>query len=220
MSTLPRINSRTPLQQPILPTHDQPRSAIPMSLPVSQLLAAFQPRKPKPRATFLALLGLALLSAFVCFGLTSLSPSIGPHNAAPSGGKVALVLDSIPNGRKAKSGIGHTSHLSRPHTHNPPRVQVKLDQAEELAAVSSFIASLPHNVIPPQVDPTIPLDPQLVLDFDTQGPRAKEEVQAMVEEVWNRNPVFLYSKVRRVALCRYTPLKKLINSTILLHPAK
>jgi hypothetical protein len=72
---------------------------------------------------------------------------------------------------------------------------VELDPGQELAAVSSFLASLSQNVIPSYVDPWKPIDPQLVLDFDTGSPRATEELRAMVNDVWARNPVFLYSKV-------------------------
>lgn len=71
---------------------------------------------------------------------------------------------------------------------------LQLDQAQELAAVSSFLASLPQNVIPSSVDPTKPIDPHLVLDFDTRSPQAAEEVQSMVDDVWLRNPVMLYCR--------------------------
>ncbi|TFK66552.1 hypothetical protein BDN72DRAFT_859836 [Pluteus cervinus] len=74
------------------------------------------------------------------------------------------------------------------------REQIKLSEAEELAAVSSFLASLPQNVLPPHVDPSLPLDPQLILDFDTTSSRAHDEVQTLVNDVWARNPVFLYAK--------------------------
>lgn len=97
--------------------------------------------------------------------------------------------------------------------HRPP--PLTLDTAQELAAVSSFLASLPQNVIPPNVDPARPIDPQLVLDFDTRGPRAKDEVRAMVEDVWLRNPVFVYSKF-------YSPASrnlKTILSGLYLRPA-
>lgn len=76
------------------------------------------------------------------------------------------------------------------------RPQVQLNESQELAAVSSFLASLPQNVIPPFVDPSRPIDPQLVLDFDTRSPRAADGVQEIVEDVWTRNPVILFSKVR------------------------
>lgn len=61
--------------------------------------------------------------------------------------------------------------------------------------MTSFLASLPQNVIPLSVEPSKPIDPQLVLDFDTRNDRAAEEVQAMVDDVWVRNPVVLYAKV-------------------------
>jgi len=74
--------------------------------------------------------------------------------------------------------------------------QVHLTKKGELAAVSSFLASLSsRNHIPLFVDPSSPIDPQLILDFDTRAPWAAKEVQAMVDDVWSRNPVFLYSKV-------------------------
>lgn len=76
------------------------------------------------------------------------------------------------------------------------RPQITLNATQELAAVSSFIASLPQNMIPATVDPSLPIDPQLVLDFDTRGPHAEEELQAVMQDVWTRNPVMLYSKVR------------------------
>ncbi|KAI9062820.1 hypothetical protein FKP32DRAFT_1676741 [Trametes sanguinea] len=86
----------------------------------------------------------------------------------------------------------------RPHTtvaSSNPHPQLYLNQTQELAAVSNFIASLPQNVLPSTIDPSQPLDPQLVLDFDTRGPRAEEELQHVVRDVWARNPVMLYSKV-------------------------
>jgi hypothetical protein len=69
-----------------------------------------------------------------------------------------------------------------------------------LAAVASFLASLPQNVIPPSVDPSRSIDPQLVLDFDTRGPRAADELRTIVEDVWTQNPVVLFTKVRSLFL--------------------
>ncbi|TFY69901.1 hypothetical protein EVJ58_g137 [Rhodofomes roseus] len=86
---------------------------------------------------------------------------------------------------------------------------------EELAAVSSFIASLPQNVIPGTVDPSQPIDPQLVLDFDTMAAHAAEEVDAVVKDVWAQHPVMLYSKF-------YSPVSrelKQILSDLYLRPA-
>ncbi|CDO76968.1 hypothetical protein BN946_scf184281.g15 [Trametes cinnabarina] len=86
----------------------------------------------------------------------------------------------------------------RPHAtvaSSNPHEQIYLNQTQELAAISNFIASLPQNVLPSTIDPSQPIDPQLVLDFDTRGPRAEEELQHVVRDVWARNPVMLYSKV-------------------------
>ena len=58
------------------------------------------------------------------------------------------------------------------------------------------MAALPQNVIPPDIDPTLPLDPQLVLDFDTRGPQAEEEIAEVIMDVWIRNPVVVFSKVQ------------------------
>jgi hypothetical protein len=64
-----------------------------------------------------------------------------------------------------------------------------------LAAVASFLASLPQNVIPSSVDPSRPIDPQLVLDFNTRSPMAANELRETVEDVWIQNPVILFTKV-------------------------
>jgi hypothetical protein len=66
--------------------------------------------------------------------------------------------------------------------------------------VTSFLASLPQNAIPSFVDPSRPIDPQLVLDFDTRSTRAADEMRAIVEDVWTQNPVVLFSKVYSLAL--------------------
>lgn len=62
--------------------------------------------------------------------------------------------------------------------------------------MTAFMAALPQNVIPTDIDPTLPIDPQLVLDFDTRNPRAEEEVANIVSDVWLRNPVVVFSKVK------------------------
>jgi len=75
------------------------------------------------------------------------------------------------------------------------RPPLDLSPSEELAALSAFIAALPHNVLPTAVDPNTPLDPQLVLDFDPRSESARDEVERLVEEVWSRFPVMLYTKL-------------------------
>jgi len=72
--------------------------------------------------------------------------------------------------------------------------EIELSPEQELGALTAFMAALPQNVIPPDVDPTQPIDPQLVLDFDTRSPHAEEEVDSIVSDVWLRNPVVVFSK--------------------------
>ncbi|KXN82653.1 hypothetical protein AN958_02330, partial [Leucoagaricus sp. SymC.cos] len=87
---------------------------------------------------------------------------------------------------------------------------VQPTKAQELTAVSGFLASLPQNQIPSFVDPSTPIDPQLVLDFDARSPRAHQEVQAMVQDVWSRNSVFPYSRV--MLFFSFAQCKSLLNS--------
>jgi hypothetical protein len=181
------------LQSPLLPlTLDT--SAPPPALfsPLSpftkftfEVTANFlRPRKTRGRATLFALLMILFIPAYLfCLAQPTLTLT-----------SIALRRNSI-----AIEPLAVAVNVPR----NPPvsnkryevKQQFQLDSAQELAAVSSFLASLPQNVIPPSVDPSLPIDPQLVLDFDTRGPRAAEEVRAMIEDVWLRNPVILYSKV-------------------------
>ncbi|KAG9316753.1 hypothetical protein JVU11DRAFT_2814 [Chiua virens] len=65
-----------------------------------------------------------------------------------------------------------------------------------LLPLAAFIAALPHNVVPSSVDPHTPLDPQLILDFDPRSESAKEELERVVEQVWSRFPVILFTKAR------------------------
>lgn len=156
------------------------------------LLPALHPRKPI-RATFVAVLVLFCLTAYIFVAHTLYSPPIALRHS-PATDQMAVAFEIIQNSRVAPETSGST-HLFgkgyRPHTVS----SLRLDPPQELAAITSFLASLAHNVIPHTVDPTKPIDPQLVLDFDTRGHRAQEEVRAMVDDVWTRNPVFLYSNV-------------------------
>ena len=149
-------------------------------MPLSTKVFPIRTPKFRRRATFLALVALVTFFLYLFFHspfLASAARKRGPPN-------VERVLETL----KA-----HHQYLKPFPTEH--RKQVYLDAAQELAAISSFLASLPHNMIPSYVDSSLPIDPQLVLDFDTRGPRAEQEVQAMVADVWSRNPVFLYSKV-------------------------
>ncbi|PCH36089.1 hypothetical protein WOLCODRAFT_140219 [Wolfiporia cocos MD-104 SS10] len=155
--------------------------------------AAFAPltsRKPKSfwyRTTFLALFVLVVVSVYVVLiaqptlaPIPSFEASRQSSRLSPEAFRLAALR------HKSSAGGGNDSNAGRP--------QLTLDAAQELAAVSSFLASLPQNVIPGTVDPSQPIDPQLVLDFDTRSPQAAGEVESVVSDVWARNPVMLYSK--------------------------
>lgn len=184
--SLPRTSSRTALQDHLLPLYSPSEKPQPSPLMV-QLLAIAHPRKSRQRTTLLALLSIVLLSTyvfFVHFPGANASLALRRQETKPGVSQLALALESI-----RKSGLAKAPKPVE------SAEQVRLTGDQELAAVSSFLASLPQNQIPSSVDPSLPIDPQLVLDFDTRSPRAPEEVQAMVDDVWSRNPVFLYSKV-------------------------
>ncbi|KAF9000573.1 hypothetical protein BDZ89DRAFT_1027505 [Hymenopellis radicata] len=199
---VPRITSRTPLRDSILPAH---RHTASLSYS-SSLMAVLQPRKHRHRTTFIALFALFFLSLYLfVFQQSALSPTLAlkRQEVPAAAAQMTLALESLRN--------HHDLHAHRKPTSHP--LQLAPDQ--EIAAVSSFLASLPQNVIPPFVDPAHPIDPQLVLDFDTRSPRASDEVKQMIEDVWTRNPVFLYSKL-------YSPVSREVKTMIAdlhLHPA-
>lgn len=187
--TLPRVSSRTPLyEHRRISSADTLPEAMVFGLPVPHFFAVLQPKKLRYRSTCLGLAALFILTTYILVHRAILSP---PHLRDLSvADQMATALESIQNSRVLDS-------LGSERKHRPFRqgAQIKLNAAQELAAISSFLASLPQNHIPPSVDPSVPIDPQLVLDFDTHNQRAAEEVQAMVDDVWSQNPVFLYSKV-------------------------
>ncbi|KAI0829848.1 hypothetical protein BC628DRAFT_1416861 [Trametes gibbosa] len=154
-------------------------------------------RKPRSywlRTTFLALFVLVAVSIYVLLVSPPVlrpisfldAERIRPDDAArpsrwtPEAFRLAALKQRKPKATASSSN---------------PRPQITLNQTQELAAVSSFIASLSQNMLPSSIDPSLPIDPQLVLDFDTRGPHAQEELQAVIHDVWARNPVMLYSKV-------------------------
>nr|VWO99963.1 N/A [Ganoderma boninense] len=150
-------------------------------------------RKPRAywaRTTLLAAFALVAVSVYLLFishpALRAPSFIDTARPATADGSRWSP--ETFRNALKHKKPVVAAADLSA-------RPQITLNATQELAAVSSFIASLPQNMIPATVDPSLPLDPQLILDFDTRGPHAEEELQAVMQDVWTRNPVMLYSKV-------------------------
>lgn len=161
---------------------------MPFTLPVS-LLVALHSRKARYRSALLVVGVLLFISTYILLIQPTFSPSYAlAHQDTPASEQLAVALESARNSRLSGTSRKHKK-LFRSGD------QIKLDPSQELAAISSFLASLPHNIIPSSVDPSVTIDPQLVLDFDTRSSRAKEEVRHMVADVWLRNPVFLYSKL-------------------------
>lgn len=183
-----RITSRTPLREPLsdLPSSRFFRS---MAAPSSSfsLMSSLATRKSRFRTTFLALFVICFLSAYIfVFQQRALQAPLGLKRPnRPAADQIAKALETIRTSTDAAA-------LRKAYTNQP---QLRLDTTQELAAVSSFLASLPQNVIPSFVDPSLPIDPQLVVDFDPQSPRVADEIQDMIDDVWTRHPVFLYSKV-------------------------
>lgn len=140
------------------------------------------------RTTFLALFSLFSVSVYILLvnGSSNLQPA-----AVPEQMKSPF--------QEAMKTIAH-SHDRRPWrpTHKDvlaSRPQITLTPEEELAALSSFIISLPdQNILPPSVDPSQPIDPQLILDFDTRTDGAEAELKRLVAATWDNYPVVMYTK--------------------------
>ncbi|KAG7446666.1 uncharacterized protein BT62DRAFT_932109 [Guyanagaster necrorhizus] len=201
-----RITRRTPLRKSL---SDLPSSTFfSMAAPSSSfsLMSSLATRKSCFRTTFLALFVICFLSAYIfVFQQRALQAPLGLKRPEPVADQIEKALETIRTSTNAAT-------LRKTYTNQP---QLRLDTTQELAAVSSFLASLPQNVIPSFVDPSSPIDPQLVVDFDPQSPRVSDEIQNMIDDVWTRHPVFLYSKL-------YSPVSREIKAILAglhLHPA-
>jgi hypothetical protein len=156
---------------------------------LAPVIPLLHPWKARNRSTFFALFALISVSAYLLIlAYPALTLALPGRTKLPGDGTNDPIRAYFQ--RKQKAIANHTTPAA-----------VELDMAQELAAVSSFLASLPQNVIPSSIDPTKPIDPHIVLDFDTRSPRAAEEIQSMVNEVWSRNPVMLYGKVCLFIVC-------------------
>lgn len=142
------------------------------------LVDSLHPRKFRLRTTLLCLLSLISLTTYICL-ISPPAHSFERHHHHP------------PHWRNL------AAQFPLPPPSPPPRPDVLLSPEQELGALTAFMAALPQNVIPSNIDPSRPIDPQLVLDFDTRGPEAGDEIDDVVLGVWMNNPVVLFSKVRR-----------------------
>lgn len=187
------------------------------SPPVTPALAVFnafhhsnssssKPKQYWQRTTFLALFALILVSCYVLLVSQSSLVPITAHDhtrdrsfsglAAQKLSRIsseAYRLAALHKYRHSKATSSSSSHTETASDAALPLLQFTAEQ--ELAAITNFLAS-PQNVIPSNVNPARPIDPQLVLDFNTHSPQAIQEVEQLVADSWARYPVVLYSKVR------------------------
>jgi glutaredoxin len=139
------------------------------------------------RTTFLALFSLFSVSVYILLlnGTTNLEPA-----ALPQQMKSPF--------QAAMKTIAHSHDRPWRPTHKDvlaSRPQITLTPEQELAALSSFIISLPdQNILPPSVDPSQPIDPQLIIDFDTRADGAEAELKRLVAATWENYPVVMYTK--------------------------
>lgn len=161
-------------------------------MPLLHPLGSPRKHRAKHRTALIALFSLLTFTCyllFVAYPSLELSRSLLTHvrdHDRPHGHEESHLQDQPP-----------TKHHKGQHLQPvpPPRLPLSLSPTEELAALSAFIAALPHNVLPPTVNPDLPLDPQLVLDFDPRSDSAREELDRVMEQVWSRFPVMLFTKV-------------------------
>ncbi|WWC61062.1 uncharacterized protein I303_103640 [Kwoniella dejecticola CBS 10117] len=66
---------------------------------------------------------------------------------------------------------------------------------EEFAAVISYMTSTTANALP-AVDPSKPLDPHTILDFDPTHPNAREDLNLLQEEINTMYPIVLVGRMR------------------------
>ena len=168
-----------PLPAPSSSNFNSPRFTISQS---------FLSRQWLQRTTFLALFSLFSVSVYILLvnGSSNLHPAAVPQHI------------NLPFQAAMKTIAHSNDHPWRP-THKDllaSRPQIALTPEQELAALSSFIISLPdQNILPPSVDPSQPIDPQLILDFDTRADGAEAELKRLVAATWENYPVVMYTKV-------------------------
>jgi glutaredoxin-related protein len=161
-------------------------TAIPVPIPLQlrlrlKLLPALNRLPRRKLLSFIALFALLIVSILTLSrGLLSTSySSTSPQSpTSPS---------------KLKYTLGQSTRLFL------QRKQIELSPPDELAAVIQFLTSQTSNSLPLSVNPSEPIDPQLVCGFDTRSQRAMQEVKWMREDVWNQHPVMLFIELRSTA---------------------
>jgi hypothetical protein len=92
-----------------------------------------------------------------------------------------------------RSATSHHRSASGAHQHAHALAPLQLTTNEELASLVAFLSSaLSSNALPDSIDPTQPLDPELVLDFDVRSEQSRQEIKTWVADAWEANPVVLF----------------------------
>lgn len=187
----PRIDFDVP--EPYSPRFFPPSSSSKLSRPRFTVTHSLISRQWLQRTTFLALFSLFSVSVYILL-------VNGSSNLRP----VAIPQQIKSPFQAAMNTVAHSTGRPWRPTHKDllaSRPQITLTPEEELAALSSFIFSLPdQNVLPSSVDPHQPIDPQLILDFDTRRDGAKAELKRLVTSTWENHPVVMYTKVSTLSL--------------------
>ena len=192
------MHRRTPSTRPSFKTHHSPVNNPTMSpLPGPLLHPLTSPRKHRIKHRT-ALIALISLFSFTCYLLFIAYPSVNLSRSllihVQDYDRHESHLPDPPSPKHPTSPPRKVTHRLKPVA--MPRPPLDFSPTEELAALSAFIAALPHNVLPPSVEPNTPLDPQLVLDFDPRSESAKDELTRLVDQTWSRFPVMLFTKAR------------------------
>jgi len=145
--------------------------------------------RARQRTTILALFALV---AFSCYILFITNPSLSARSRVYGDRGALAYKDFVPMPHSSAPARRPQLIYQPVNAHSP---QLTLTPSQELAALSAFLAALPHNRLPSAVNPNQPLDPQLILDFNTGSESAREELDRVVEEMWSRHPVVLFAKV-------------------------
>ncbi|TDL26173.1 hypothetical protein BD410DRAFT_784227 [Rickenella mellea] len=186
------------LQLPSLPQpSSSSRTTAKMKRSFISSIVDAAPQNNKLRASAFALFTLLALAAY---GLLGGSIPIA---------RIDFISASPPPHPRPLSAAQRASAaaLAAAGPHHPPHQEIVLTRAQELGALTSFLAALPANSLPAYIDPSQPIDPQLILDFDTRSPHALDELEDVITQVWQRNPVVVFSKF-------YSPASREIKKII------
>ncbi|KAJ8507886.1 hypothetical protein ONZ45_g9779 [Pleurotus djamor] len=173
------------------------RNSVSVKLARSSILP---PRRMYPIMVFMAvMMFLSFYGTFVGLRLPmGVSRTGGMMGTTQKAGESVLSSKRPGHGRK-----GRPMSKINPPLHFTPSL--------ELAAITSFLTSLHDthtNILPSSVDPSKPIDPELVLGFDIKrNPNAQQELRQLQEEVWSVSPVVLYGR-------RYSPLTRAVKALL------